>query len=215
MRWAVPGTVPPYIVPLFVFATAERSAGKKNKKHLIFLDDMLSPWHLHDPPCIWLTGLSASGKTTVSHALHRALTARQCRCALIDGDALRLAHHHDLAYSASDRDENVRRAARLARRFTLEGILPICALISPRRHARDEARLILSPSLFFECFLDTPLPTCEARDPKGLYAAARRGDIENFTGISSPYEAPEAPDLRLCGGSPEQQAHEILAALFP
>jgi adenylyl-sulfate kinase len=145
--------------------------------------------------CIWLTGLSGAGKSTTARALEVELTRLGRRVVVIDGDAMRAQNAGRLGWTRSDRDENVRRAADLARQAVDEGQVAVCALISPYRAARRDAAAIVGRQRFIEVFVATPLDVCEARDPKGLYAAARRGEIEHFTGISDPYEAPTLPDV--------------------
>ncbi|HWB17565.1 MAG TPA: adenylyl-sulfate kinase [Vicinamibacterales bacterium] len=151
------------------------------------------------PPvhAIWLTGFSGAGKTTLARALHTALTARGRAACVLDGDVLRHGLCQDLGFSAADRAENVRRAGEVARLLVDEGVTAIVALISPRRADRDRVRRLFTAGQFVETFVDAPLPICEARDVKGLYARARRGEIAEFTGISALYEPPLAPEIRL------------------
>jgi bifunctional enzyme CysN/CysC len=148
---------------------------------------------------IWLTGLSGSGKSTVAAELERRLVASGRPAYLLDGDNLRHGLNADLGFSADDRAENVRRVGEVAKLLADAGVIAIVSLVSP--YAADRARVRAShadASLpFVEIFVDTPLEICEARDPKGMYAKARAGEIAHFTGIDDPYEAPEAPHLRL------------------
>jgi bifunctional enzyme CysN/CysC len=150
----------------------------------------------------WLTGLSGSGKSTVAVVLEQLL---------------RHGLNADLGFSAEDRDENVRRAGEVARLFAEAGVVAIVPLISPYRAGRDHARKIhLQAGLpFFEVFVDTPLSVCEQRDPKGLYAKARAGEITGFTGIDDPYQIPIRPELTLtpADGDPVAQATRVLALL--
>ncbi|HJO20795.1 MAG TPA: adenylyl-sulfate kinase, partial [Acidimicrobiales bacterium] len=148
---------------------------------------------------IWFTGLSGSGKSTVAAACERLLVADGRHAYLLDGDNLRHGLNGDLGFSAEDRDENVRRVAEVARLFADAGVVALVPLISPYRAARDRARALHEAAgvPFYEVFVDTPLEVCEERDPKGLYAKARAGDLTGMTGIDDPYEAPESPDLVL------------------
>ncbi|GEP00447.1 hypothetical protein GCM10007887_20890 [Methylobacterium haplocladii] len=145
----------------------------------------------------WLTGLSGSGKSTIADAVDRALAAEKRHSMVLDGDNLRLGLSRDLGFSARDRNENIRRAAEVARLMTETGLIVIVSLISPFVAERAAARRAAGDIPFLEVFVDTPLAVCEARDPKGLYEKARAGSIPDFTGISSPYEAPQAPELRI------------------
>ncbi len=146
---------------------------------------------------IWFTGLSGSGKSTVAAACERLLVADGRPAYLLDGDNLRHGLNGDLGFSAADRDENVRRVAEVARLFADAGVVALVPLISPYREARRRARALHEAAEvpFLEVFLDTPLEVCEERDPKGLYAKARTGELTGMTGIDDPYEAPESPDL--------------------
>jgi adenylyl-sulfate kinase len=147
--------------------------------------------------CIWLTGLSGSGKSTIAAAVARRLATMGRAATVIDGDELRQGISADLGFSRADRDTNVLRAAAIARDAVERGEIVLCALISPYAMARAQARHIIGADRFVEVFLDTPLSVCEARDPKGLYALARRGLVREFTGIGAPYEPPLSPDLVL------------------
>ncbi len=153
------------------------------------------------PPVFWLTGLSGAGKSTLAEALRSALQAQGRSVALLDGDALRAGLCADLGFSPEDRAENIRRSSEVARLMADVGLTVIVALISPYRFERDAARARFAPGQFIEVFVDTPLALAEARDPKGLYARARRGELRQFTGIDSPYEAPLAPELRITTAS--------------
>jgi adenylyl-sulfate kinase len=149
------------------------------------------------PRVLWLTGLSGAGKTTLSEALAGALRARGEAVAVLDGDALRRGLCSDLGFSPEARVENIRRAAEVARLMADAGLRVIVALISPYRQERQLARERFRAGEFAEVHVDAPLSVAEARDPKGLYARARRGEIPQFTGIDAPYEAPERPELRI------------------
>jgi bifunctional enzyme CysN/CysC len=166
---------------------------------------------------VWLTGLSGSGKSTVAVALERLVVADGRPAYRLDGDNLRHGLNADLGFSAEDRDENVRRAGEVARLMADAGVVAIVPLISPYRAGRDRARAVHEAAgiAFLEVFVDTPIELCEQRDPKGLYAKARAGEITGFTGIDDPYEAPDAPELVLTpeDGPPVAQAARILSLL--
>ena len=149
----------------------------------------------HRPAVVWLTGLSGSGKTTLANALEKRLLQRGVRTFRLDGDVLRTGLCADLGFSAEDRGENLRRAAQVAAIAWSQGMVAICSLISPFASDRALARSLIAPGEFLEVHVHCPLEVCRARDPKGLYARAERGEIQDFTGISSPYEVPEAPEL--------------------
>jgi bifunctional enzyme CysN/CysC len=151
----------------------------------------------HKPLVLWFTGLSGSGKSTIAKLTEIALWGHGISTAMLDGDNLRTGLCHDLGFTESDRVENIRRTAEAAKLLTQSGMVAICALISPSQRDRDMARAIIGKDQFVEIFVDAPLETCIARDPKGLYAKALNGEIPNFTGIGSPYEAPGSPDLHL------------------
>ncbi|MBX3478351.1 MAG: adenylyl-sulfate kinase [Brevundimonas sp.] len=167
------------------------------------------------PTVAWLTGLSGSGKSTIANAVEARLTAEGRHCYLIDGDNLRHGLNRDLGFTAADRVENVRRAAEVARLMADAGLIVLVALISPFAAERRMAREMMGEGEFFEIFVDAPLATVEARDVKGLYAKARAGELKNFTGIDSPYEAPETPELHLDAGGQtvEAAADQVIAAL--
>ncbi|SDP55131.1 adenylylsulfate kinase [Rhodoferax sp. OV413] len=148
------------------------------------------------PACtLWLTGLSASGKTSLAEALAETLSADGVLCRVLDGDVVRQQLSQDLGFSRKDRRENIRRVAELCKQLNDAGTLAIAALISPYRDDRNLARHTVGPTRYIEVYLATPLTVCEARDPKGLYRRARSGAIVSFTGISDPYEAPLSPEL--------------------
>lgn len=162
---------------------------------------------------VWCTGLSGAGKTTLCRAVEQALLARGRLVQVLDGDLLRQGLCRDLGFTAQDRSENIRRAAEVAALSAAAGLVVLVALISPFRRDRQLARQRIG-SGFVEVFLDVPLPLCEARDAKGLYRRARAGQLPEFTGIGSPYEPPEAPELRLDPGlSPAQAAAAVLDCL--
>ncbi len=169
---------------------------------------------------VWFTGLSGSGKSTVAVSVEAMLVADHRPAYLLDGDNLRHGLNADLGFTAEDRNENVRRVAEVARLMGDTGVVALVPLVSPYRRARDTARSLHEAAgvPFFEVFVDTPLEVCEARDPKGLYAKARAGELKGFTGIDDPYEAPERPDLVLTpadGDAPTQAALVIERLLTP
>ena len=170
---------------------------------------------LQHPRCLWLTGLPGSGKSTIANLVEQRLVAAGRHTYVLDGDNVRHGLNRDLGFTEADRVENIRRVAEVARLMVDAGLIVIVAFISPFRAERDYARHRFDPGDFREIFVDAPLATCEARDPKGLYARARRGEIRNFTGISSPYEPPEAPDVRLdtAAESPERCVEQVLESL--
>jgi len=145
--------------------------------------------------CLWLTGLSGAGKSTIGRGLAAILEQWDLRPTLLDGDAIRASTSRDLGFSKADRNTNVRRVALLARDVVDAQRPAIVALISPYRVTREEARAIVGRHRFLEVFVNAPLAVCEARDVKGLYARARRGEITGFTGIDDPYEPPTEPAL--------------------
>ena len=147
------------------------------------------------PITIWMTGLSAGGKSTLAFALERELIDQGHACYVLDGDTVRLGLSRNLGFSPEGRAENIRRIAEVARLMNDAGLIVIAALISPYRVDRAAASEIVGSDSFREVYISTPLSVCESRDPKGLYTGARAGKVANFTGISSPYEAPELPDL--------------------
>lgn len=166
---------------------------------------------------IWFTGLSGSGKSTVAAEVERALISAGRPAYLLDGDNLRHGLNGDLGFSAADRSENIRRVGEVARLFADAGVVALVPVISPYGADRDRVRAIHAAAgvPFVEVFVDTPLEVCESRDPKGLYAKARAGEIKGFTGIDDPYEPPEHPDLRLTpnDGDPNAQAGLVLGLL--
>lgn len=165
----------------------------------------------HRGVVLWFTGLSGSGKSTVAGALEQALHAHGVSTYLLDGDNVRHGLCRDLGFSDDDRRENIRRVGEVAKLMVDAGLVVLTAFISPHRAERRMVRELLDDGQFVEVFVDTPLAICEARDPKGLYKKARAGELRNFTGIDSVYEAPEAPDVHLKG---EQLVTKLVAQLL-
>jgi bifunctional enzyme CysN/CysC len=149
------------------------------------------------PVCLWFTGLSGSGKSTIANLLEKRLFAKGLHTYTLDGDNIRHGLNRDLGFSEADRVENIRRVTEVSRLLVDAGLVVIVSFISPYRAEREIARSHFEPGEFFEIFVDTPLEECERRDPKGLYAKARRGELVNFTGIDSGYERPNSPEIIL------------------
>jgi bifunctional enzyme CysN/CysC len=170
----------------------------------------------HAPCVLWLTGLSGSGKSTIANIVERQLHALGARTYLLDGDNVRHGLSKDLGFTDADRVENIRRIGEVARLMVDAGLIVLTAFISPFRSERRLARSMVGDGEFFEIFVDTPLSIVEQRDPKGLYKKARRGELRNFTGIDSPYEVPESPELRIDTTlqSAEDSATAIVEALI-
>ena len=168
------------------------------------------------PQIVWFTGLSGSGKSTVANLIEKRLTADGRHAYILDGDNVRHGLNKDLGFTDEDRVENIRRVAEVARLMADAGLIVLVSFISPFTNERRLAREVAGDIRFTEVYVNTPLAVCEARDPKGLYARARRGEIKNFTGISSPYEAPANPDVILHGGlhDPVQMADDLYARIF-
>jgi adenylylsulfate kinase len=149
-------------------------------------------------PCIlWFTGLSGSGKSTVANAVESRLIELEKHTYLLDGDNIRMGLNKGLTFSDEDRVENIRRIGEVSKLFVDAGTIVLTAFISPFQKERDVVRDLVGEGEFIEVFIDTPLAICESRDPKGLYQKARKGEIPNFTGISSPYEAPVKPEIHV------------------
>jgi bifunctional enzyme CysN/CysC len=164
---------------------------------------------------LWLTGFSGAGKSTIANRIEKKLTAAGRHTYLLDGDNVRHGLNKDLGFTAQDRVENIRRVAEVSRLMVDAGLIVLVSFISPFRSERRMARELFAPGEFFEVFVDTPLAEAERRDVKGLYRKARRGELKNFTGIDSPYEAPESPEIRIDTTTltPEQAADRIVAHL--
>jgi len=185
-------------------------------------------WHQHDvdkarraqakgqKSCVlWLTGLSGSGKSTIANLLEKKLAEHGKHTYLLDGDNVRHGLCGDLTFSDKDRVENIRRIGEVSKLFVDAGTIVLTAFISPFKTERDFCRNLLAEGEFVEIFVDTPMEECEKRDPKGLYQKARQGDIKNFTGIDSPYEAPENAEITLAfsGQTAEQSAEQLFDLL--
>jgi bifunctional enzyme CysN/CysC len=169
----------------------------------------------HKPCCLWFTGLSGSGKSTIANLLEKTLVSRGHHTFLLDGDNVRHGLSRDLGFTNADRVENIRRVGEVAKLMLDAGLIVLVSFISPFRAERQMARELFAEGEFLEIFVDTPLEECERRDPKGLYRKARQGLISNFTGIDSAYEPPLCPELSLAttASSPEQLAETILRDL--
>ena len=167
------------------------------------------------PRCIWFTGLSGSGKSTIANLLEKRLHAEGRHTFILDGDNVRHGLNRDLGFTEADRVENIRRIAEVARLMVDAGLIVLVSFISPFRSERRMAREMFAEGEFIEVFVDTSLDECERRDPKGLYAKARRGELKNFTGIDSIYEPPERAEVHLNSGVdlPEVCMDRILARL--
>jgi len=165
--------------------------------------------------CVWLTGLSGSGKSTVAVATEAELVRRGHLAYVLDGDNVRHGLNKNLGFSPEDRTENIRRIGEVAKLFTDAGVLVFTSFISPYRADRDAARGLFGDGDFIEVYVEADVATCEGRDPKGLYKKARAGEIPEFTGISAPYEAPEKPELVLSTASlsVEQSVARLIAHL--
>lgn len=152
-----------------------------------------------------MTGLPAAGKTTLAEFLRKRIIAVGRPVCVLDGDRLRLGLNRDLGFSDNDRSESIRRAAEAAKLFVDTGLIAIVAHVSPFRADRQRARQLFGDGKFIEIYVATPLSDCEKRDPKGLYQKARNGELQRMTGISSPYEAPEAPEISINGAEAEPE----------
>ena len=166
----------------------------------------------HRSGVVWLTGLSGAGKSTLANELERRLRARAVRSYLLDGDNVRHGLNSDLGFSTEDRVENIRRVAEVSKLMVDAGLVVITAFISPFRAERQLARSLMADGEFVEVFVDTPLAVAEQRDPKGLYRKARRGELKHFTGIDSPYEIPEKPEIVI--DTTSMSSHESADSLY-
>ncbi len=171
--------------------------------------------HGHRAACLWFTGLSASGKSTLALEVESILHGQGCHTIVLDGDNIRHGLNKNLGFSPEDRSENIRRIGEVANLFVEAGSIVMTAFISPYRADRDIARALVPEGRFFEIHVDCALDICEERDPKGLYKKARAGEIKEFTGIDAPYEAPENPEIVVDTGalSLEESAQRVMDAL--
>lgn len=170
----------------------------------------------HKSAVVWFTGLSGSGKSTLAHEVEERLHQMGCRTFVLDGDNVRHGLCGDLGFSTEDRKENIRRIGEMSKLFVEAGVIVLTAFISPLRADHQKVRSLLAPGDFIEIWCRCPLEVCEQRDVKGMYAKARAGEIREFTGISSPYEEPQAPELILDtdSGTLEQSVDRIIDLLF-
>lgn len=166
---------------------------------------------------LWLTGLSGSGKSTIAQHLERKLHNEGFFAQVLDGDNIRSGINNNLSFSSEDRAENIRRIAEIAKLYLESGVITINSFISPTREIRAKAQAIVGATDFIEIFINTPLAVCEARDVKGLYKKARKGEIKGFTGIDAPYEAPENPslDVQTTDKSIDESVQEIFDYIIP
>ncbi len=170
-----------------IFPTFDRLLNRQDKEKLLKQKSIV----------IWITGLSGSGKTTIAKGLELELHKQGYLTKLLDGDNVRTGINNNLSFTEADRKENIRRIAEVSKLFMMGGVILINCFISPTKEIRDQAREIVGDKDFFEIYVNTPLEVCEQRDEKGLYAKARAGILKNFTGIDSPYEEPENPDVEI------------------
>ncbi|MEZ9786634.1 adenylyl-sulfate kinase [Vibrio breoganii] len=169
----------------------------------------------HKPAVLWFTGLSGSGKSTIANAVELKLNQLSIHSYLLDGDNVRHGLNSDLGFSDEDRIENIRRIGEVAKLFVDSGSLVLTAFISPFIADREQVRALLPENEFIEVFVDTPIETCELRDPKGLYKKARKGEIKHFTGLTSDYEAPQSAEIHLKTDqqSIEESAEQVIQYL--
>ena len=175
---------------------------KKNRKNLLN----------QKPFLLWFTGLSASGKSTIANIVEQKLFQINCNTYLLDGDNVRHGLNSDLGFDEESRVENIRRIGEVSKLFLDAGIITLTAFISPFKSDRSLVRKLFNEGDFLEVFIDSSLEVCENRDPKGMYAKARKGEIKNFTGISSPYENPENPEIHVINNniSLDEAANQII-----
>ncbi|MCB0379903.1 MAG: adenylyl-sulfate kinase [Flavobacteriales bacterium] len=189
--------IPDHIHPVF-----DSILGRKDKQALLKQQSVV----------IWFTGLSGSGKTTIAIALEKELNKRGILTQVLDGDNIRAGINNNLGFSENDRKENIRRIAEVTKLFLNCGIVTINCFVSPTNEIREQAKTIIGENDFLEIFINTPIEICEQRDVKGLYKKARAGEIKDFTGISSPFEAPTNPflDVKTANRTVEESVKEIL-----
>jgi bifunctional enzyme CysN/CysC len=204
-----------HIVGVGLLHFALRRAQNIHMQH-VDVDKVARAISKEQKPCLlWFTGLSGSGKSTIANLVEKRLHAMGCHTYLLDGDNVRHGLNKDLGFTEVDRVENIRRVAEVGKLMVDAGLIVLAAFISPFRSERRLARELLEEGEFVEVFVDVPLSIAEERDPKGLYRKARRGDLKNFTGIDSPYEAPETPEIHLDTTSmtPDQAAEFVVVAI--
>lgn len=185
-------------------------------RHEYAITGAMRAMRLRQHPCVlWFTGLSGAGKSTISEIVESELFARGFLTYVLDGDNVRHGLCRDLGFSDSDRIENIRRIGEVSKLFVDAGVIVLTAFISPFRSDRQLVRRLIGEKRFVEVYVDAPFEICEARDPKGLYRQARLGLVRNFTGIDSPYEEPEAPELILdtSGSTPNACARKVIGYL--
>jgi len=181
--------------------------------HDLYLDKKTRARLKNQHPCLlWFTGLSGAGKSTIANIIEQKLNADGKHTYLLDGDNVRHGLNRDLGFTSEDRIENIRRVGEVGKLLVDAGLITLASFISPFRSDRQIVRELFEPSEFLEVFVSAPLSVCEDRDPKGLYKKARCGQIPNFTGVDSPYEAPERPEVVLdtTEGSPEDCADRLI-----
>ena len=190
------------------------------KKHLVWHHATITRAHRekqngHRSVILWFTGLSCSGKSTLAHAVEEELYKRGCHTFVLDGDNVRHGLCSNLGFSREDRTENIRRIGEVAKLFVEAGVIVLTAFISPFREDRERVRGLVLHSDFLEIFCDSPLDVCEQRDVKGFYKRARAGEIKEYTGITSPYEPPLNPELKVdtAGRSVEECAAQLMTLL--
>ncbi len=195
---------------------ALRRALNIHRQHLDVSRETHSALKGQKPAVLWFTGLSGAGKSTIANIVEKKLAARGRHTYLLDGDNVRHGLNRDLGFTEADRIENIRRIGEVARLMADAGLIVLTAFISPFRAERHMVRRMMPEGEFIEIFVDTPLGEAEKRDTKGLYAKARAGELKNFTGIDSPYEAPEAPEMRIdtTAMTAEEAADLIVAELL-
>jgi bifunctional enzyme CysN/CysC len=167
------------------------------------------------PIILWFTGLSGAGKSAIANIVERRLNDRGHHTMLLDGDNVRHGLNRDLGFTEADRVENIRRVGEVAKLMIESGLIVLCSFISPYRAEREMVRGLVAPDEYIEVFIDTPIEECMRRDPKGLYAKAKSGQLRNFTGVDAPYEVPERPEIRLAttGRRPDDVASEVINLL--
>ena len=184
-------------------------------QHLLVSKSERAALNRQKPAIVWFTGLSGAGKSTIANIVEQRLHAAGHHTMLLDGDNIRHGLNRDLGFTEADRVENIRRVGEVAKLMVEAGLVVLCSFISPYRAEREMVRSLVEPDEFVEIFVDTPIEDCVRRDPKGLYAKARTGQLKNFTGIDAPYEPPDNPEVRLLtvGHEPEELAETVLRVL--